>query len=172
MSGDPDERAALLRTVHDEHGQALFRYVLRLTSGDAQFAEDVVQEAMLRLWRKPEILQQPSESVRPWLFTVARNLVIDDRRTARYTRELSTDTPPEKGSVDTIGPEFDKWVLSDALLSLSKEHRSVIVRAYYLGQTVADIAQDEQIAQGTVKSRLHYALRALRIALQERGVVR
>jgi RNA polymerase sigma-70 factor (ECF subfamily) len=52
------------------------------------------------------------------------------------------------------------------------EHRTAIVRAYYLGQTVADIAQQEGIPEGTVKSRLHYALRALRIALQERGVVR
>ena len=58
------------------------------------------------------------------------------------------------------------------LLSLSEDHRTVLVRAYYLGQTVADIAQQEGIPEGTVKSRLHYALRALRIALQERGVVR
>ena len=170
--GPPDERAALLRAVHDEHGQALLRYVMRLTNGDTQFAEDVVQEALLRLWRKPEMLVQPSESVRPWLFTVARNLVIDDRRTARHNRELSTDVVPEQRPVDAIDPAFDKWILSDALLSLSKEHRTAIVRAYYLGQTVAQIASEEQIPEGTVKSRLHYALRALRIALQERGVVR
>jgi RNA polymerase sigma-70 factor (ECF subfamily) len=65
----------------------------------------------------------------------------------------------------------DKWILADALKSLSAEHRNVIVRSYYLGQTVADIAEREQIPPGTVKSRLHYALRALRNALQERGVV-
>ena len=170
--GPPDERAALLRAVHDAHGQALLRYVIRLTNGDTQFAEDVVQEALLRLWRKPEVLAQPSESVRPWLFTVARNLVIDDRRTARHARELSTDSVPERHPADVIDPAFDKWILSDALVSLSKEHRTAIVRAYYLGQSVAQIAADEQIPEGTVKSRLHYALRALRNALQERGVVR
>jgi RNA polymerase sigma-70 factor, ECF subfamily len=167
-----DERAALLRAVHDEHGQALLRYVLRLTDGQKQFAEDVVQEALLRLWRKSEILEQPSESARAWLFTVARNLVIDDRRSARYSRELMTGELPERHSADVITPAFDKWILSEALLSLSVEHRTAIVRAYYLGQTVAEIARQEQLPEGTVKSRLHYAVRALRIALQERGVVR
>ncbi|MGE2723933.1 sigma-70 family RNA polymerase sigma factor [Mycolicibacterium pulveris] len=165
------DQAALLRAISDAHSQALLRYVMRLTRGDRPFAEDVVQESLLRLWRKPEILQQPSESVRAWLFTVARNLVIDDRRSARFTRELQTDDVPEQPSLDAIDPAVDKWILTDALKSLSAEHRNVIVRAYYLGQTVADIAQHEQIPAGTVKSRLHYALRALRIALQERGIV-
>ena len=109
------------------------------------FAEDVVQESLLRLWRKPEVLEQPTENVRAWLFTVARNLVIDDRRSARYTRELQSEYLPERPSPDAIGPAFDKWILSDALLSLSEDHRTAIVRAYYLGQTVADIAQQEGI---------------------------
>ena len=175
MTGEPratDVQTELLRAVHDEHGQALLRYALRLTNGDRQFAEDVVQEALLRLWKKPDLLEQPGDSARAWLFTVARNVVIDDRRSARHSRELTTDILPEGRSADSIGPALDKWILSDALLSLSKEHRTVIVRTYYLGQTGAEIARQEQIAEGTVKSRCHYALRALRIALQERGVVR
>ena len=134
------------------------------------FAEDVVQESLLRLWRKPEILEQSSESARAWLFTVARNLVIDDRRSARFNRELQSDDLPERPSLDAIGPAVDKWVLSEALKSLSADHRNAIVRSYYLGQTVADIARQEQVPEGTIKSRLHYALRALRTALQERGV--
>jgi len=166
---DPDQ-AALLRAIHDAHSQDLLRYVLRLTRGDMPFAEDVVQESLLRLWRKPDILEQSSESARAWLFTVARNLVIDDRRSARFNRELQSDNLPERPTLDAIGPAVDKWVLSDALKSLSGDHRNAIVRSYYLGQTVADIARHEQVPEGTIKSRLHYALRALRIALQERGV--
>ncbi len=165
------DQAALLQAVHQAHSRDLLRYVLRLTRGDMPFAEDVVQESLLRLWRKPELLEQSSESARAWLFTVARNLVIDDRRSARYSRELQTDAVPERPSLDAIGPAVDKWILAEALKSLSPEHRTVVVRAYYLGQTVADIAEHEQIPAGTVKSRLHYALRALRNALQERGVV-
>jgi RNA polymerase sigma-70 factor (ECF subfamily) len=164
------EYAELLKAVHDEHGPALMRYVLRLTNGDTQFAEDVVQEALLRLWKKPDLLEQPSESARAWLFTVARNVVIDDRRSSRYSREFSTEDVPERNHSDEIDPALTKWIVSDALLSLSKDHRAVVVRAYYLGQTVADIAEHEQIAEGTVKSRLHYGLKALRNALQERGL--
>lgn len=127
---DPD-RAELLRAIHDAHGQVLLRYVLRLTRGERAFAEDVVQESLLRLWRKPELLEQCSDGVRAWLFTVARNQVIDDRRSARYARELQMDSVPERSSPDEIGPAFDKWILSDALMSLSADHRVVIVRAYY-----------------------------------------
>jgi RNA polymerase sigma-70 factor, ECF subfamily len=167
---DPDQ-GALLRAIHDAHSQALLRYVLRLTRGDAEFAEDVVQESLLRLWRRPDVLQQSGEGVRAWLFTVARNQVIDDRRSARYAYELRTDPAVDRPAADEIGPAFDKWILSDALMSLTPDHRVAVVRAYYLGQSVADIAAHEQIPEGTVKSRLYYALRALRIALQERGVV-
>jgi RNA polymerase sigma-70 factor, ECF subfamily len=172
MSGVTDpEQAALLRAIHDAHSQALLRYVLRLTRGDMAFSEDVVQESLLRLWRKPDLLRQCTDGVRAWLFTVARNQVIDDRRSARYARELRTDFVPERSSPDEISAVCDKRILADALMSLSHDHRVAVVRSYYLGQTVADIAACERIPEGTVKSRLHYALHALRNALQETGVV-
>jgi RNA polymerase sigma-70 factor (ECF subfamily) len=167
---DP-EQSAVLRAIHDAHSQALLRYVLRLTRGDMAFAEDVVQESLLRLWRKPDLMRQCTDGVRAWLFTVARNQVIDDRRSAGYARELQTESVPQRRSPDEIGPAFDKCLVSDALMSLSADHRVAIVRAYYLGQTVATIAEYERIPEGTVKSRLHYALHALRNALQETGAV-
>jgi RNA polymerase sigma-70 factor (ECF subfamily) len=164
--------ADLMRVIHDEHGPALNRYVLRLTRGDRGFAEDVVQESLLRLWQNKNVLTTYSEeSTRAWLHTVARNLVIDDRRSSRYKRELQTETMPERTSPDMFGPAVDKWVVSDALRSLSPEHRAVLVRVHYLGQTAVEIGRHEGIPPGTVKSRLHYALRALRAALEERGVV-
>ncbi|GFG50864.1 RNA polymerase subunit sigma [Mycolicibacterium agri] len=165
------ERAEQLRAIYDAHRQALLRYVLRLTRGDMAFAEDVVQESLLRLWRKPELLQQCGDGVRAWLYTVARNQVIDDRRSARYARELQTDSLPERPSLDQFGPSIDKWILAEALKSLSRDHRAAVVCSYYLGQTVAEIAASEHVPEGTIKSRLHYALRALRISLQEKGVV-
>ncbi|CDO05599.1 sigma-70 family RNA polymerase sigma factor [Mycolicibacterium cosmeticum] len=171
-SGPHDGAADLLRGIHDEHGPALQRYVLRLTRGDREFAEDVVQESLLRLWQKPDILTTGStDSVRAWLYTVARNLVIDDRRSHRFKRELRTDTVPEQRAPDTLGPAVDSWVVADALRSLSREHRTVLVRAHYLGETAVEIGRHENIPAGTVKSRLHYAVRALRVALEERGVV-
>lgn len=164
-----DDQAELLRAVHDAHGPALHRYVVRLTR-DPVLAEDVVQEAMLRAWKKPAILAQSDEEARAWLFTVARNLVIDDRRSARHNREFSTDEVPERATADRTDAVLDRWLVSDALLSLSLEHRTAIVRSYYLGETAGQIAENEGVPVGTVRSRLHYALRALRLALQERGV--
>ena len=170
---DDPARAEIMRGIHDAHGSAVLRYVLRLTRGDREFAEDVVQEALLRLWQNSTILTTYSEeSTRAWLHTVARNLVIDDRRSSRYKRELHTESIPERSSPDIFGPAVDRWVVADALRSLSNEHRAVLVRVHYLGQTAVEIARHEGIPPGTVKSRLHYALRALRVALEERGVIR
>jgi RNA polymerase sigma-70 factor, ECF subfamily len=163
------DHSAALRVIHDTHGKALLRYVLGLTRGDMPFAEDVVQETLLRLWRRPEVLQQPSDAVRAWLFTVARNQVIDDRRSARYAREIRTADMPEQPSADGANATCDSMILSDALKSLRRDQRVAVIRAYYLGQTIADIAAHEQIPEGTVKSRLHYALHALRNRLQETG---
>jgi RNA polymerase sigma-70 factor (ECF subfamily) len=166
MAGD---QAELLRALHDAHGPALFRYVVRLTR-DHALAQDVVQEALLRAWRRPAILEQSDEAARAWLFTVARNLVIDDRRSARHNHEFPTEHLPESPGQDMTEPVLDAWLIADALSSLSVEHRTAVVSAYYLGQTVAEIARREDVPEGTVKSRLHYALRAMRLALQERGV--
>jgi RNA polymerase sigma-70 factor, ECF subfamily len=167
----PTDQSELLRAIHDAHGPALLRFAMRLT-GDYTFAQDVVQEALLRAWKKPAILEQSDESARAWLFTVVRNIVIDDRRSARHAREILTDEPPEQHQSDGTDAQLDAWVLGDALASLSLEHRKAVVSAYYLGQTVAEIARRDDVPEGTVKSRLHYALRAMRIALQERGVTR
>ncbi|SDZ33323.1 sigma-70 family RNA polymerase sigma factor [Herbiconiux ginsengi] len=164
-----EDQAELLRAIHDAHGPALFRYVVRLTH-DQNFAQDVVQESLLRAWRSPAILEQSDEAARSWLFTVARNLVIDDRRSARHAHEFPTDEVPDRGVHDETDAVLDKWLLSDALLSLSLEHRTAIVSSYYLGQSAAEIAERENVPVGTVRSRIHYALRALRLALQERGV--
>jgi RNA polymerase sigma-70 factor (ECF subfamily) len=159
----------LLRALHDAHGPALFRYVVRLT-GDYGFAQDVVQKALLRAWKHPALLDRDDEAARAWLFTVARNLVIDDRRSARFAREISTDDLPERASADATEAVLDRWLITDALTTLSPEHRTVLVSAYYLARPIAEIARREQVPEGTVKSRLHYALRAMRLALQERGV--
>lgn len=164
-----EDQAEMLRALHDEHSPALWRFVLRLT-GDRQLAEDVVQEALLRAWKHPEILAQGESAARSWLYTVARNLVIDDRRSARFTREFGTDEVPERAHDDRTDQVLDAWLLSDALSGISYDHRAVIVHAYYGGRTVSEIAELLGIAPGTVKSRMHYGMRALKLALQERGV--
>lgn len=182
--GDPE--AAMMRALYDEHAGALWRYVMRLT-GDAARAEDVVQETLLRAWRhQPDGLgggsgnvntnaKEHEHSPRAWLFTVARNLIIDERRSARFRNEAGT--PDVEAVADRPGPDevdgaLDRLLLGAAIRELSDDHRAVLVRAYYQGHSVAQMAKDLQLPEGTVKSRLHYAVRALRLHLQEMGVTR
>jgi RNA polymerase sigma-70 factor (ECF subfamily) len=167
----PDDEETLLRALHDEHAGPLWRYVVRLT-GDRALAEDIVQETLLRAWRRPKVLDQCESSARAWLFTVARNLVIDGTRSARSIHEVGVDSLPERITADETDSLLDSWLVSDALAGLSYEHRAVVVHAYYGGRSIAEIARELQIPEGTVKSRLHYGLRALRLALQEKGVTR
>ena len=169
-----DPEAAMMRVLYDEHAAALWRYVLRLT-GDAARAEDVVQETLLRAWRHPEVTYDADRSARAWLFTVARNLIIDERRSARYRNE--TGTADVEAVADHAGPDEVDGTLGPTVAQhrverTLQDHRNVILRAYYQGHSVAQIANDLQIAEGTVKSRLHYAVRALRLNLQEMGVTR
>ena len=166
--------AKVMRVLYDEHAAAIWRYAVRLT-GDTARAEDVVQETLLRAWRHPEVTADSERSARAWLFTVARNLVIDERRSARVRSE--TGTPDMEKAADRAGPDevetaLDRMLLGEAIRELSEEHRAVIRRAYYQGWTTAQIAADLQIAEGTVKSRLHYGVRSLRLRLQEMGVTR
>jgi RNA polymerase sigma-70 factor (ECF subfamily) len=169
LSEDDEE---LLRALHHEHGDALFAHALRLASGDRQRAEDLVQETLLRAWKHPEALDPDRGSVRAWLFTTARHLAIDAwrRRTARLG-EVVTDTLPEPPpEVDEADRAVEAWTVAEALGRLSAAHREVLVECFYGGRSVAEAAARLGVPPGTVKSRTHYALRSLRLVLEEMGV--
>ncbi|GAA1724891.1 sigma-70 family RNA polymerase sigma factor [Brachybacterium phenoliresistens] len=166
-----EEDATRLGALYDAHAAPIRRYATRLT-GDAAAAEDVVQETLLRAWRTPRILADDPETVRSWMFTVARHLVIDEARSAHHRREQPVAEAPEAEMRDATDAVFDQMLVEEALATLSEPHRAVVVRAYFGGMSTARIAQELTIPEGTVKSRMHYALRALRLALQERGVTR
>lgn len=168
-----DEDSALLRTLHDEYSNALHAYALRLCHGDRQRAEDLVQETLLRAWRHPEALDPAYGSVRAWLFKTARNLAIDAWR-RRNTRvvEVYTDQMPEpQPDVAEADRAVEAWTIAEALNRLSSTHREVLVECFYHGRSVAEAAATLGIPPGTVKSRTHYALRALRVVLEETGVI-
>lgn len=158
-----------MKALHDEHAAALWSYCVRLVSGDRARAQDVVQETLIRAWRHPAVLDQSERSARAWLFTVARRLVIDDWRSRRAHPEILTDTIPEARTDDGTDRLLQSWVVADALHQLSDDHRQVIVECFYRGRSVAEAARQLGIPEGTVKSRTHYALRALRLVLEEMG---
>jgi RNA polymerase sigma-70 factor, ECF subfamily len=169
-----DTEAALMKALYDEHAGPLWRYALRLT-GDASRAEDVVQETLLRAWQHPEVIGDTERSARAWLFTVARNMIIDERRSPRFRNvvgSLDESGAPEQSAPDEVDSALDRLLIADAMAQMSPEHRAVVERSYYRGWTTAQIAADLEIAEGTVKSRLHYAVRSLRLTLQEMGVTR
>ncbi len=164
--------AELLRELHAQHGTALWSYVVGLTNGDRAQAQDVVQETMLRAWRNPQILTQHNGSARGWLYTVAKRLVIDEWRTARSRRERVTDEVPERPVSDAVDHALDHQLVVQAMQALSLEHRAVLHECYFRGSSVAEAAHALGVPPGTVKSRTHYALRALRLAVDELGDVR
>ena len=131
----------------------------------------MVQETLLRAWRNFSVLDESRGSVRGWLFTVARNIVIDESRTKRSRLEFAVAVLPEAAdSLDHDDQLLQSWVVAEAVTRLSGDHRAVLLECYYRGASVAEAAHSLGIPEGTVKSRTHYALRALRLALQEMGV--
>lgn len=169
MTSRPLRDDGLLRALHDEHGPALWHYALGLTGGDVAHAEDVVQETLLRAWRHPQAFEPRRGSPRAWLYTVARHIVVDDHRSARSRHEAATGRVPEQEVPDETTHVLDRALISEALARLSTEHRAVLQECYYRGRSVAEAAVVLGIPPGTVKSRTHYALQALRLAVDELG---
>jgi RNA polymerase sigma-70 factor, ECF subfamily len=170
-SGMADEEG-LQRHLDLRFRRPLLRYVLSIVNGDYSFAEDVVQETMLRAWLHVEELDM--ERAGPWLFTVAHNLAVSTfhrKRDAR-PREVPIDQEAVPATDRELDRALDATELRRALLELTVEHREILVQLYYFQRSVAEVAALLDIPVGTVRSRAFYALRELRFVFDKRGVTR
>jgi RNA polymerase sigma factor (sigma-70 family) len=164
---------AVVTELYRRYRGPLLLFVLRLTAGDRQQAEDIVQETMVRAWREARRLDLSEPSLMPWLATVARRIVIDEHRRKRAR-------PPEIGGAEVVDKApvaadeteslLRKVVVVEALQAISPAHREVLNETILRDRTVNQAAELLGIPVGTVKSRVYYALKALRVALSERGV--
>ncbi len=166
---DPEDE--LLHVLYQEHAEAVLRFVVRITGGDRQRAEDIVQETLLRAWCNADKLDpHAAVSLRPWLFTVARRIAIDEYRSASVRPPETYDRDVETLSLDDETDRVNaSLVVADAMRSLSPAHREILIETYLRDRTVNEVAELLGLPIGTAKSRVYYALRALRVALDDRS---
>ena len=166
----PDDDIAV-RQLYAHHARALQAYAERFCA-DRASAEDIVQETFIRAWQHLRPLSAADPRVRPWLFRVARNLLIDADRAARSRPSTVRTQPAEEGRDDAgLNQVLDHELVTDALQHLSPAHRAVLVETFYRGDTLARVAGRLGIPHGTARSRLHYALCALRKQLRDQHAI-
>ncbi|WP_055588605.1 sigma-70 family RNA polymerase sigma factor [Peterkaempfera griseoplana] len=162
-----------LQELYQEHRPVVLRFAAGLCHGDWHRAEDILQEAALRAWKHAELFQpRATVGLRPWLFTVVRNLVIDQYRSLRARpAERVECSPPEPLVPDGTEQLITMRVVTEAMEDLTDHQREILLCLHYLGYTVHQAAGLLGVPPGTVKSRAFHAARALRRALRARGAL-
>jgi RNA polymerase sigma-70 factor, ECF subfamily len=161
LTGERDVREA-----YAAHASELYGFALR-SLDDAGLAEEAVQETFLRAWRAGDRFDPQLGSLRTWLFAILRNVVIDLSR-ARAARPIPAGTEAEP-SVEPIDQALLAWQVEEAMRRIGEEHRRILIETHYRGRPYAEVAAELGIPEGTVKSRVYYGLRALRVVLEEMG---
>ena len=159
-----DERD--VREAYSAHASELYGFAVR-SLGDSGLAEEAVQETFLRAWRAGERFDPQIGSLRTWLFAILRNVVIDLGR-ARAARPAVADEGIEV-AVEPFDEALLAWQIEEAMRQIGEQHRRVLVETYYRGRPYAEVADELGVPEGTVKSRVYYGLRALRVVLEEMG---
>ncbi|MGV9263302.1 sigma-70 family RNA polymerase sigma factor [Kitasatospora sp. NPDC003701] len=165
----PDRRAELLLAERE----SLQRFIAGLIRQDPYHVEDIVQETLLRAWQAADGLDWDDRPIRLWLFRVARRLVIDDWRKDRTVPVgiAAEGFPAVDAAADQTAQVLDRQVLVESLRSLDRIHQEAVVHVHLFGQAGADAARALGIPGGTLKSRTHYGVQALRRHLADRGVL-
>jgi RNA polymerase sigma-70 factor (ECF subfamily) len=166
-----DESGEAMRALYRVYGGELYGFASNAL-GDRGAAEEIVQEVFLRAWRHAGKYDPERAAVRTWLYQIARHAIIDARRRASVRPGL----PLREHDEDAAGGHSLEqamlgWQVAAALERLTPEHRQMIRLAQFRGFTMREIAEHTGLPLGTVKSRTWYALRSLRLVLEEMGVM-
>ncbi|WP_329213140.1 sigma-70 family RNA polymerase sigma factor [Streptomyces sp. NBC_01485] len=161
-----------MRAAYELYGEELFGFACKALD-DRQLAEDVVQETFVRAWRSPRGFDPDQGSMRTWLFAIARNGVVDAMRRRRVREgpgHSSWDAVSESPSAfDPVDQLLERIQLGEALDRLSPQHREAVVEVYFGGRTCAELGEELGVSASTMRSRLYYGVRALRLVLEENG---
>ena len=165
-----DETGESMRQLYRLYGGELYGFALNAL-GDRGSAEEIVQEVFLRAWRHADSYDPRRAGVRTWLYQITRHAIIDARRRASVRPGLQHH---EATDADDSGVSLEDamlgWQIAAALERLTPEHRQMVRMAQFRGLTMREIAEHTGLPLGTVKSRTWYALRSLRLVLEEMGV--
>lgn len=162
--------------LYDFYAPRILSFLIRMRMPRA-LAEDVTQDVMATLWRKPHLYDASKSSLATWLYRVARNRRIDlARRERLQSAQESFDPDRVEGGVITNSP-MDSLLdageresrLRQTLQSLPPEQLTLVRLAFYEALTHSQIAAQTKLPIGTVKSRLRLAFSRLRRALEAAG---
>lgn len=169
-TGQRGEADGRLEYLVNEYWNAVFAHALRLTRGDAAWAEDVAQETFVRAWRHWKQMTPEHGSVRGWLMRVAHNLVMDKYRLARARRgEVPLDEVDDVALPEPTDQILSAYLVREALGRLPDVHRRALEITYLDDQTTTQAARQLNVPVGTVKSRVFYGLRMLRSIMEVDG---
>lgn len=169
------DRGDALVALYRAYAPRIHRLGLR-TLRDGGHAEELVQETFVRLWQSAHRFDPARGSARAFTFTIAQRVAVDLLRRAsvrpRLVAAVPDDVHPVSGdgdeAVDRVAREF---LVRDALATLSAKHREVIDMSFDEDLADGQIADRLGVPVGTVRSRTYYALRALRLELEQRGLL-
>lgn len=146
-------------------------YMVKMTGGNRILAEELAQETMMRVWHKAALFDPSKAQASTWIFTIARNQMIDSVRRALKPDFDPNDpafVPDEFESADLIiERQQSAAVLGRAMTTLKGRYAEVLRMSFFDGLTHSTIAEKLNLPIGTVKSRIRLACEKLRTALQE-----
>ena len=164
-----------VRAAYVAHGAELYRFALR-GLGEPGAAQDAVQETFLRAWRAQGPLRPEIAGLRVWLFGIARNVLIDMHRAAGARPWLRSVADHQTlAEVPRAGPDewealMHRWLVEEGLRRLGEDHRRALEQTYLADRPYDEVAAELGIPVSTLRSRVFYGLKALRIVMEEMEV--